>query len=371
MKLHVPAHPDEWNEVVLGFPHADLRQSHEWGALRERLGWRPLRMAVHHEGRAVAAMAALVRRIPGVGAVAYAPRGPLVVAGDGAAGEALSLLLSHVRRQTGAVFLRVSPGLPDGASPELAQLRTHGFRPLPELGTGWNVPRDVMMLSLAGGERELLAAMAPNRRQRVNNAGRKGVRVEVSATREALRLFHGVLLDHATRRRYPLRGWDYFDTLHSMFAANGALAVVLAWAGESLAAAHLGVRFGGTAYALYTPATAAAAGTPASEALEWAWLRWAKGAGCTAIDFGGSFTGVPPSPAHPNYGIYRFKHEIGCRLVLAAPYHDCVFAPGRYRVLRHAEQSLAPWARHSLGRLQCALRLRRPPAPPRPAPAAA
>ena len=370
MEMYSPADPDEWNDLVLGFPNADFRQSHEWGALRERLAWRPLRLAVRHAGRPIAAMATLVRRIPGVGAVAYAPRGPLVVADDEAAGAAVSLLLAQLRRQAGAVFLRVSPGFPDGASPELEQLRALGFRTLPELGTGWNVPRDVMRLSLVGTERELLAAMAPNRRQRVNSAGRKGVRVEVSATREALSLFHGVLLDHATRRRYPLRGWDYFDALHCMCAPRDALAVVLAWAGESLAAAHLGVRFGPTAYALYTPATPAAAGTPASEALEWAWMRWAKSAGCTAIDFGGSFTGVPPSPTHPNYGIYRFKHEIGCRLVLAAPYHDCVFAPGRYRVLRHAEQSLAPWARHSLGRLQCALRPRRPPAP-RPAPAAA
>lgn len=369
MELHTVDDANAWNDLVLGFAHADLRQSHEWGALRARLGWRPLRVAARRGQRAVAAMAALVRRMPGVGAVAYAPRGPLIEADDDAAWEALPVLLDHVRRQTGAVFLRVSPGLPDGAGPAVDGLRDHGFRPLPELGTGWNVPRDVMMLPLAGSERELLAAMAPNRRQRVNSAARKGIRVEVSATREALRLFHGVLVDHAARRRYPLRGWDYFEALHRHFAEREALAVVLAWAGETLAAAHLGVRFGPTAYALYTPATPAAAGTPASEALEWAWIRWAKNAGCDAIDFGGSFTGVPPSPTHPNYGIYRFKHEIGCRLVLAAPYHDYVFAPVRYRVLRHAERSLAPWARRSVGRLQWALR--RPAAPARPTPAAA
>lgn len=370
MRICTVTDRDAWNDVVLGFADADLRQSHEWGALRERLGWRPLRLAARDGGRVVAAMSVLARRIPGLGVVAYAPRGPLLDGGE-EGGTALSLLLAHVRRQTGAVFLRVSPGFADGARPRLERLRTRGFRPLPELGTGWNVPRDVMMLSLAGSERDLLAAMAPNRRQRVNGAARKGVRVEVSASREGLRLFHEALLDHATRRRYPLRGRDYFEVLHGMFAARGALAVVLAWAGESLAAAHLGVRFGSTAYALFTPSTPAAAGTPASEALEWAWMRWAREVGCTAIDFGGSFTGVPPSPTHPNYGIYRFKHEIGCRLVLAAPYHDAVFAPARYRLLRHAEQSLAPWARHGLGRLQHALRLRRPPSAPRPAPAAA
>ena len=370
MKIHTVADPDEWNELVLGFPGADLRQSHEWGALRERLGWRPLRVAVRDQGRAVAAMAALARRVPGLGTVAYAPRGPLLDTGDEAAWAALPLLLDDVRQRTGAVFLRVSPAIPAGATPGLARLRAHGFRPLPELGTGWNVPRDVMMLSLAGSERELLAAMTPNRRQRVNSAERKGVRIEISSTREALRVFHGALVDHATRRSYPLRGWDFFEALYRKFVARNALVIVLAWAGGALAAAHLGVRFGPRAYALYTPATPAAAGTPASEALEWAWIRWAKRAGCTAVDFGGSFTGVPPSPAHPNYGIYRFKQEIGCRLVLCAPYHDRVFAPLRYRLLRHAEQSLAPWARRSLGRLQRGLR-RRPPPAPRPAAAAA
>lgn len=362
--------PDEWNAVVLGFPGADLRQSYEWGALRERLGWRALRMVAREGGRVRGAVAALVRSVPGFGALAYAPRGPLLDPADASAWAALPRLLEHLRQRTGAIVLRVSPGVPDVPGPMTAGLRTCGFQPLPELGTGWNVPRDVMVLSLAGTERDILAAMAPNRRQRVSSAGRRGIEVQADASVEALRLFHRALVDHATRRRYPLRRWDYFEALHRAFAARDALVVVLAWAGGELAAAHLGVRFGTTAYALYTPATPAAAGTPASEALEWAWIRWAKGAGCDAVDFGGSFTGVPPSPTHPNYGIYRFKREIGCRLALCAPYHDRVFAPVRYALFRHAERSLAPWARRWLGRVQGGLRGRSVPASPRPAAAA-
>src|ERR671923_2160657 len=69
---------DEWNEVVRAFNHCDARHSWEWGELRARQGWTPLRLAAFAGGDCLAAAAFVTRAVPGLGVVAYAPRGPLL-----------------------------------------------------------------------------------------------------------------------------------------------------------------------------------------------------------------------------------------------------------------------------------------------------
>ena len=57
---------------------------------------------------------------------------------------------------------------------------------------------------------------------------------------------------------------------------------------------------------------------------------------------------MPPTETHPNYGIYRFKHELGARFVLCAAYHDHVFRPLRYRLMRQLERHALPLGHHVL-----------------------
>ena len=82
-------------------------------------------------------------------------------------------------------------------------------------------------------------------------------------------------------------------------------------------------------------------------------------AGCVELDLGSSCTGVPPDERHPNYGIYRFKSELGARLTLCMGYHDRVFAPLRYRLTRSLEGLALHVNRRLLGRLRLAVPLGR------------
>ena len=52
---------DEWNDVVRAFDHCDARHSWEWGELRARQGWTPLRVAAFGGGECLAAAAFLAR----------------------------------------------------------------------------------------------------------------------------------------------------------------------------------------------------------------------------------------------------------------------------------------------------------------------
>jgi lipid II:glycine glycyltransferase (peptidoglycan interpeptide bridge formation enzyme) len=358
---------DEWNALVSGMPHPDFRQCWQWGAVRATRGWDVIRVAVMDGDACPAAAQVLVRRVPGLGVVLYAPRGPLVADHDGA-WEALPRLLAHLRAATGGLFLRVSPGaaLEDGAA--VAPLAARGFVELPDLWSFWATPRNVMRLDLTGTEREVLGRMSRKRRQHVSTGARKGITTELATGLAALRTFHGLHGTHARRERYPAPPWPTLEAFHREFAPGDGLVVVSGRVRGELAGMLIGLRFGPVAHTLYTASTPAAHHAPVGDLLHWELMRWARDAGCRDLDLGSSCTDLPPTETHPNYGIYRFKYELGARLILSAPYHDHVWAPLRYRVARQLELRALPIGHQLLGRLRPPARARGRAAIPRGAP---
>jgi lipid II:glycine glycyltransferase (peptidoglycan interpeptide bridge formation enzyme) len=329
---------EEWNAIVLGMPHPDFRQSWQWGALRASRGWTVLRVAVGTGHQWESAAQILGRRVPGLGLVLYAPRGPLVADGD-AGGTSLPRLLRRIQADTGAIFLRASPAAPAGDTAALAPLEGHGFVRLPDLWSLWNTPRNVMRLDLTGSERDLLGRMTRKRRQHISTGRRKGVSVEVETSLAALRTFHELHGLHGRREGYPVPPWTALEALHREFARDDGLAIVRGFVHGELASMLVGLRFGPVAHTLYAAGTAAARRAPVGDLLHWELMRWARAAGCRELDLGSSCTDVPPTATHPNYGIYRFKRELGARLELCAGYYDLVFARLRYRVARRLERS--------------------------------
>lgn len=329
---------DEWNSVVLRLPTCDIRQGWQWGELLRQLGWRPFRVAAYADGAPVAALSALVRRVPGAGAFAYAPRGPVLDPANDLAWPAARALGDVVGQRTRAVFLRASPPALDG-DPAWEPLASAGFRRLPELWSVWNTPRNVMLLDLEGSERDQLARMARKRRQHISTATKKDVSVSVTSELSALRALYALLVEHAAKQAYNVPGWGYFQALHALYAPTGALAVLLGHVRGELAGAAVGIQFGSTAHLRYHATTAAGRSTPLGDVLHWEWIRWARAAGCRTIDFGSSCTDIPPTETHPGYGIYRFKVELGARLAMYGEYQDRVFAPLTYRAARWLEHS--------------------------------
>ena len=326
---------DEWNAIVLGLPRPDFRQSWQWGAVRASRGWRVVRVvASSNGGEATAAVQALGLRVPWLGTVLYAPRGPLLAEGE-AGRRALPVLLRRLRAETAAVFVRASPGIVAGDA--LASLRAGGFVPLPDLWSLWNSPRNVMHLDLDGSERDLLTRMGRKRRQHVSTGARKGVTVDVVTSLAALQTFHALHRVHGEREGYAVPPWPSLEALHREFAADDGLAVVRGFVHGELASVLVGVRFGPVAHTLYAASTPKARQAPVGDLLHWELIRWARAGGCQALDLGSSCTDLPPTPTHPNYGIYRFKCEFGATLRLCAEYHDHVFAPMRYRLARGLE----------------------------------
>src|SRR2546422_796371 len=137
VETHVVEDRDVWNAFITAFPTADLRQSYEWGEIRRHQAWTPLRLAAVKGGKGIAALSVATRRLPGLGVVAYAPRGPALDPDDNCGWEALPALAAAVRDATGAVFLRTSPGLPGDRSDVQRRLARAGFLELPDFWPRW------------------------------------------------------------------------------------------------------------------------------------------------------------------------------------------------------------------------------------------
>ena len=170
---------DEWNALVREFSGCDARHAWEWGELRAQQGWSPLRLAAFAGGECVAAAAVLLRRVPGLGTVAYAPRGPLLDPTRVDAWDAAAALADATRVRTSALVVRTSPPVLVEDAVSWTPLEARGFRRQPDLWSLWNTPRNVMRLDLIGEERDLLARMAKKRRQHIATAGKKGVSADV------------------------------------------------------------------------------------------------------------------------------------------------------------------------------------------------
>src|SRR5438067_3545056 len=331
-RVRIVERRDEWNDVVRAFDHCDARHSWEWGELRARQGWTPLRVAAFGGGECLAAAAFLARGMRGLGTVVYAPRGPLIDPKRNDVWDAAAALADVARERTRAFVVRTSPAVLLDDAVSWTPLEAHGFRQLPDLWSLWNTPRNVMRLDLEGDERDLLGRMARKRRQHISTASRKGVSAGVVRGLAPMHVLRGLMLERAKHEPVLVPSPAHLEALHALFDGDDGVATVLGYVNGELAGAALGVRFADTAHLIYAALTSAARSLPVGDVMHWEWMRWARAGGCRVLDLGSSCTDIPPSPAHPNYGIYRFKAELGARFCLYAGYYDRVYSPAVYTV---------------------------------------
>jgi len=341
--------PGRWNDLVLALPNCELHQGYEWGEIQRHRGSVPYRFAVMRDDRCIAAVQLLARRVRRLNEfVLYAPRGPLLDWGDGSAWTGVIEAVKRVAAQTGAVFLRVSPGVKateDGARE--AMLR-RGFIQLAADRTVWNMPRITQALDLRPTEEQLKARMRRRTRQSLDTARRRGAVIEADNSVEAVMRLHRLMVRLEEQKGYPAMPLKWLLCEHREYYAAAAKGVtwIVAFQGEDLAAASA-VRFGRAAYSLHLALdrSDAARGFHAGAALDWEAVHWAKAHACEVLNLGGSIRRFPPDQKDPGYGIYDYKRGFGASLNYLTGYYDLVFRPMRYRTFRLAERAQLLWER--------------------------
>ncbi|MBA2693594.1 MAG: peptidoglycan bridge formation glycyltransferase FemA/FemB family protein [Rubrobacter sp.] len=288
---------EEWNGAVKGLGGSVL-QSWEWGEFRRHHGWRPMRLL----GEAGAAQV-LLRSVPGLGAIAYAPHGPLA---EGSL-EAVIEAVSERAKDEGAHLIDVEPRISEGEFPAGS-----GFEKIESIQ-----PRCTLVLDVLEDGEKQLAAFPKDTRYGVRRAGREGV--EAGPTEnldEDLESFMGLHEETAERQSFAVRPREYYRRLMRELPSR---LIVAKREGELMAGAVI-LTFGEEAFYLYGASTRQGDNLYASYLAQSEALSAAREAGAKRYDM----YGVPCAPTedHPLWGVYKFKKKFGGREEQYAGTHE-------------------------------------------------
>lgn len=322
-----------------------------WG--RVKTDWRPCSLGWFEGTRLVGTALVLMRDLPripvwGRRCLAYIPEGPTVdwFAGGRRAADWLDPLVAHLRA-SGVFSIKMGPkvigrgwdassvraGMADPATASFAdlpadrsavqaqllveELRTLGWRRRAgaEQGIADVQPRHFLRVPLTGrDEAEVLAGCSAQWRRNVRIAERAGVRVWRASSAD-LPAFHTMHLETARRDRFLPRPPEYFERLTRELCVADPDAVRLYFAGAEgvPAAGALMIRFGRHAWFGYGASTTEHRRLRASNALQWQMIRDSIADGMDVYDLRG--VGETLDPAHPLFGLLRFKAGTGGEIV--------------------------------------------------------
>lgn len=327
------AEKQSWNEFVAKSPIGDLLQSFEWGELKRRSGgWQPIRLAVEADGKIVAAVSILKRKLPRLNkCIFYAPRGPICDYSDQ---EALSALVSAVNdraKREGAILFKIDPAVVAEDSHAVNSLANLGFKQMPDPnGFGGIQPRCVMTLDLTPSLDDVLAGCKPKWRYNIRLAEKKGVQVRSDCTKDDLKTFYELLKETAVRDRFLVRGYSYYEDMWDTLVEPGLARLFLAeYEGEAVSGA-LSFVFGDKCWYTYGASSNRHRNVMPNHLMQWRMIEWAKECGCVVYDF----RGVSPNQSGDTddhlYGLNRFKEGFGAKFVEYIGEFDLPYSGGWY-----------------------------------------
>lgn len=96
-----------------------------WAQVKAVVGWQAELLVVEREGRIAGGCQLLIRSVPVVGAIAYAPRGPVIPDPDMAVVDVLLAAVHRLARRRRILYLALQP--PPGRHDLASALKARGF----------------------------------------------------------------------------------------------------------------------------------------------------------------------------------------------------------------------------------------------------
>ncbi len=321
---------ERWNKFVAWFPTGDLLQSFEWGELKQKGGWKPIRLAVEENGEIVAAVSILKRSLPHLKkCIFYAPRGPVC---DFSNIEVLKTLMDAVTeraRREGAILFKIDPAVVDAAVVPILE-RAGFIRASDPEGFGGVQPRCVMQLPLTSTIDDILANCKPKWRYNIRLAEKKGVIVRSDCTKADLPVFYSLLQETAKRDKFLVRGYEYYEHMWDTLVVPGYAKLFLTeYQGESISGA-LSFLFGDKCWYTYGSSSNRHRNVMPNHLMQWRMIEWAKEAGCIWYDFRGVSQKQDQDSNDHLSGLNRFKEGFGAQFVEYIGEFDLPLSPSWY-----------------------------------------
>lgn len=305
LDLHDPSAVARYTDFVRSHPHRALTQDLRWGIVKD--DWGQEAVYVEEDGRILAAMTLLVRRLPGGFSVLYAPRGPLVDWDDRAmvrrvVAEAQPLVARHR-----AIMLRLDPEVRFDAALDDWLRRQPGWV-VKNVGASKDdvvQPRYTMVVYLrdADGrpleESELMKKYDGGVRNRVRSGKKKGVVTVHGQADEHLRTFHEIYSYMARRNEITARELPYFTRLREAFGEQ--MRVQHALHEGDVLASSVTIDYFGKLYYLYAGSNDLKRNLGPNQVMNHDLMVWGLQNGAESYDMGGVFA------LDDSDGLYVFK----------------------------------------------------------------
>jgi lipid II:glycine glycyltransferase (peptidoglycan interpeptide bridge formation enzyme) len=335
----------EWDAFVERTVGGDLVQSSAWARLKRTSGMEVHRIVVRLDGPIVAGVQLLARRLPLLGAVAYAPYGP-VVAPD-APDAAVALLVEHITKFCRVAAVRalfVQP--PRGGARIAAALRSVGFEP-----TQMDVaPCETVRIDLDRTPAQLLEGMSKHTRRDVRQSFREPINVRF-ATRADLRSFYELYCCTAARQAFTPLPFRYLEHMWDELHPGGRLEILIADVNGVDVSGNMISCFGDTITGRWLgfDATRVQQRLRPNEALIWAAMNWARARGCRWLDVGGVNRAIVASadqvPLKLRFGGTAFAYPEPLKLIVNPVARRAYRVVGSNDSVRRLRRSLARRAR--------------------------
>lgn len=354
-----------WDGWVAEADRGSFLQSFEWGELKSRFGWEPVRLAVLSRDRLVAGAQVLFRQLP-FGTLAYVPRGPIINGDEPTAWRHLLAGLHQVAQDRRAFCLKIEPA--EVSSPGLAAgLIELGGRLAPSIQ-----PRSTLVVDLSAGPAATWNQLAAGTRYNVRLAARRGVTVEERG-RAGLADFYRLLEQTSQRASFAVHDAAYYSAAWETLGEHHLARLYTACHEGEILAAALVLRIGDRAYHAYAASSTLGRRLKPNDFLLWESIRRAQteggssssSQGCASYDLWGIpdqvgravENGEEPSDTGEGdlWGVYQFKRGFGGRVVRHVGAYDWVYSASRYwlwRTLQPGARELKAraWRKHEAGR---------------------
>jgi lipid II:glycine glycyltransferase (peptidoglycan interpeptide bridge formation enzyme) len=321
-----------WNRFVSSSPNGHILQSWEWGELKERTGWKSVRLALMQKGCIRASAQVLLRSLPyGFGTLAYVPRGPVVDYDDPLILRAMLQALRDLASERRVVSLKIEPDLLEPSALS-ARLRQAGLEPAPPVQM-----RSSIWVDLIASEDEMLARQKQKTRYNIRLAAKKGVTVSEHGI-EGIDSWYEMYAATSQRDGFTIHSLAYYRQVMRSLGPPGMANLLLAHHEGDLLAGIIVFAFGSKAQYMYGASGNVKRNLMAPYLVQWEGMRWAKQQGATLYDLWGI-----PDVLEENedlWGVYRHKRGYGGEIVRYVGAYDLVRSPLQHLALERVARPL-------------------------------
>lgn len=319
-----PATPDEiinWDKLVVQNPSGgDVFQGKVFATTKEEQGWTP-RYTVYVLGGKRVYCLYLLRKVPLIGELWYAPKGP----GITTRGELDAVLKANRDFAAGKnIFaFKLDPEVLKSDSYPKELIKTHNIQP--------NASTVVVDLSPSGDD--ILASFRQRARRSIRQAQAADVTVKVvPSNNENFKLMYDMYYATGKRAGFHVRDFAYHQRLWHLWSQADQGQLFFAYSGNNVIAAAYIAYIGHKGLYKDGSSDREALNNGAAHLLQWEIMLWLKAHGVTHYDL----HGTPPAEElenkeHRFYGLGLFKTSFGAELTEYIGTVDQVINPSSYR----------------------------------------